>query len=399
MKITQYLFLVTGLLFLTTTWIKGEEPSELNPIYTGVPSLTIAPDARGGGMGDVGAATSPDIASQYWNPAKTAFAWSKAGVTLSYTPWLRKLVGDIDLVHLAGYYKLGTEDRQAIGASIRYFSLGEIILKEAPEDIGTPINPYEMSLDVSYSVKLSENFSGAVAFRYIRSDLSTGQDGSVPGNAYAADIAGYYNKYVMMGSSECLFGLGFNISNIGTKISYDGGNNNHFIPTNLRIGTSLLMPLDDYNTLSLSLDANKLLVPTPPTKVLSTTNLTPEEKDKAEQAYNEAYNKYIETSSISGIFKSFNDAPRGMKEEFEEIMWSLGGEYAYNEQFFVRGGYFYENKNKGNRQYFSLGAGFKMNVFQLDVAYLMATAASNPLDQTLRFSLTFDMDGLRSLVR
>lgn len=391
MKKVQYLFLVVGLLLATTTWVKGqdlgEEPSTLNPIYTGVPSLTIAPDARGGGMGDVGAATSPDVASQYWNPAKTAFAWSKAAVSLSYTPWLRKLVGDIDLIHLAGYYKLGSEDRQAIGASLRYFSLGEVILQEGPQDAGMPINPYEMSVDVSYSTKLSENFSGAVAFRYIRSDLSTGQDGSFPGNAYAADVAGYYNKYVMMGRNECLWGLGFNVSNIGTKISYDGGNINHFIPTNLRLGTSLLMPLDDYNTLSLNLDANKLLVPTPP----DTRELSTEEAQAARDKYNSI-------SSISGIFQSFSDAPRGMKEEFEEIMWSFGGEYAYNEQFFVRGGYFYENQNKGNRQYFSLGAGFKMNVFQLDVAYLMAAAASNPLDQTLRFSLSFDMDGLRNLV-
>lgn len=389
MKKVHYLCLAS-LLFVSSL-VKaddGEKPNELNPIYTGVPSLTIAPDARGGGMGDLGAATTPDMASQYWNPAKTAFAWSKAGVSLSYTPWLRKLVGDIDLVHLSGFYKLGSDDRQAIGASLRYFSLGEVILTEGPQDIGTPIDPYEMSMDVSYSVKLSETFSGAVAFRYIRSDLSTGQDGSQPGNAYAADIAGYYNNYVMMGSSECQLGLGFNISNIGTKISYDGGNTNHFIPTNLRLGTSLLMPLDDYNTLSLSLDANKLLVPTPP----DTRGMTDDERRQAVDDYNAI-------SPISGIFKSFGDAPRGMKEEFEEIMWSLGGEYAYNEQFFVRGGYFYENKNKGNRQYFSLGAGFKMNVFQLDVAYLMATAASNPLDQTLRFSLTFDMDGLRNLVR
>jgi len=392
MKKVQYVIL-SGLLFVTTTTLlaQSEIPRELNPVYTGVPSLSIAPDARGGGMGDIGVATSPDMSSQYWNPAKTAFAWSKAGVELSYTPWLRKLVSDIDLVYLSGYYKLGEDDRQAIGASVRYFSLGEVVLSgpEAGSFAGT-INPYEMALDLSYSIKLSETFSGAVAFRYIRSDLGSGLDEtSDAGNAYAADIAGYYNKYVMMGSSECLLGLGFNISNIGTKISYDGGTINHFIPTNLRIGGSLLMPLDDYNALTLSLDANKLLVPTPP--------VAPE-GNVSDPEYVQALEDYKNTSSISGIFKSFSDAPRGMSEEFEEIMWSLGGEYAYKEQFFVRGGYFYENKNKGNRQYFSLGAGFKMNVFQLDVAYLMATAASNPLDQTLRFSLTFDMDGIRGLV-
>ncbi len=390
MKNLRYVCLVC-ILFISKTAViaQNEKPDELNPIYTGVPSLTIAPDARGGGMGDVGAATTPDMASQYWNPAKTAFAWSKAGVQLSYTPWLRKLVSDIDLAYLSGYYKLGSEDRQAIGASIRYFSLGEVPLTDENNTSLSVINPYEMALDVSYSVKLSETFSGAVAFRYIRSDLGAGvDDETVAGNAYAADIAGYFNKYIMMGHNECLLGLGFNISNVGTKISYDGGNINHFLPTNLRLGGSLLMPLDDYNTLEFSLDANKLLVPTPP----DTKNMTPEEKTEAMDQYNSI-------SPISGIFKSFGDAPGGAKEEFQEIMWSVGAEYAYNNQFFVRGGYFYENPNKGNRQYFSLGAGFKMNVFQLDVAYLMATVPSNPLDQTLRFSLTFDMDGLRSLTK
>ncbi len=389
MRKFQILCLVCMLFVTSAIVAQDETKKDLNPIYTGVPSLTIAPDARGGAMGDVGAATTPDMASQYWNPAKTAFAWSKAGVELSYTPWLRKLVSDIDLAYLSGYYKLGSEDRQAIGASIRYFSLGEVPYTNNEGNTTQIINPYEMALDLSYSVKLSESFSGAVAFRYIRSDLGASiDDGTDAGNAYAADIAGYYNKYVMMGHNECLLGLGFNISNIGTKISYDGFNTSHFIPTNLRIGGSLLMPLDDYNTLSLSLDLNKLLVPTPP----DYDDMTPEEKTAAKDAYDAI-------SPISGIFKSFSDAPGGAKEEFEEIMWSVGAEYGYRDQFFVRGGYFYESPSKGNRQYFSLGAGFKMNVFQLDVAYLMATAPSNPLDQTLRFSLTFDMDGLRSLTR
>jgi hypothetical protein len=376
------------LLLVAVNLTAQEEKSALNPIYTGVPSLTIAPDARGGSMGDVGAATSPDMVSQYWNPAKLPFAWSKAGVQLSYTPWLRKLVGDIDLVYLSGYYKIGSEDNQAVGASIRYFSLGEVDLTNDGGTKYTSISPYEMALDVSYSVKLTENFAGSVAFRYIRSDLGAGVvDGTDVGNAYAADIAGYYNKYVVAGSSECLLGLGFNISNIGTKISYDGGSISHFLPTNLRLGASYLMPLDDYNTLSLSLDLNKYLVPTPP----DTREMDNFDKQAAVDEYNSI-------SPISGIFKSFGDAPGGMKEEFQEIMWSGGAEYAYNNQFFVRGGYFYEHPNKGNRQYFSLGAGFRMNVLQLDVAYLVATAASNPLDQTLRFSLTFDMDGLKGLL-
>ncbi len=362
--------------------------SDFNPLMVGVPSLTIAPDARGGGMGDIGAATEPDIASQYWNPAKYAFAYSKAGVGLSYTPWLRSLVKDIDLAYLSGYYKLGDSDRQAIGASLRYFSLGEITMTDLSGGTYFATNPYEMSLDVSYALKFSELFSGAATFRYIYSDLGAGVEELQPGSAWAADIAGYYNNYMMLGNSECLLGLGFNISNIGTKISYDGGNSNLFIPTNLRIGGSLLMPLDDYNTLSFNLDLNKYLVPTPP----NTEGMSAEEKQKA-------LDDYYAISPIAGIFKSFSDAPGGAKEEFQEIMWSVGAEYAYDHKFFVRGGYFYENPNKGNRQYFSMGAGFKMNVFQMDVAYLISTVPSNPLDQTLRFTLAFDMDGLKNLLK
>jgi hypothetical protein len=362
-----------------------------NPILVGVPSLTIAPDARGGGMGDIGGATDPDLYSQYWNPAKYAFAYSKAGVGLSYTPWLRNLVDDIYLAYLAGYYKLGDDDRQAIGASLRYFSLGEIMLHSAGgEPIGVT-SPYEMSVDLSYSRKLSENFSLAGAFRYIRSDLGTGanaNEGIVPGNAFAADLAGYYSNYIMAGNSECLFGLGFNISNVGTKISYDQGSNSNFIPTNLRLGTSFLFPLDDYNTLSLNLDVNKYLVPTRP----NTEGMSEAEKQAAMDAYNDI-------GPIEGIFRSFTDAPGGMKEKFQEIMWSFGAEYAYNRQFFVRGGYFYENPNKGNRQYFSIGTGFKLSAFQLDAAYLISTLPNNPLDQTLRFSLSFDMDGLKNIMK
>ncbi|MCC8145567.1 MAG: type IX secretion system outer membrane channel protein PorV [Bacteroidales bacterium] len=356
-----------------------------NPLRTGVPSLSIAPDARGGAMGDIGAATEPDVVSQFWNPAKYAFAYSKAGVSLTYTPWLAKLVDDIDLVYLAGFYKLGNNDRHAIGASLRYFSLGRVLLTDSE---GLPLNetsPYEMAVDVSYSLKATETFSLAGAFRFIYSDLGGGVGEEISaGTAVAADIAGYYNNYVMMGNNECLLGLGFNISNIGNKISYDGGNNYSFLPTNLRIGGSLLFPLDDYNTLSINADANKLLVPTPPIEY-------------GEDA--DAWAEYTSQSPITGIFKSFADAPGGFKEELEEITWSLGAEYAYDNQFFVRGGYFHESRNKGNRQFFSLGAGFKLTAFQLDVAYLISTVPSNPLDQTLRFSLSFDMDGLASLMR
>lgn len=362
--------------------------NSFNPIITGVPSLNIAPDARGGGMGDVGAATDPDIASQYWNPAKYAFSYSKAGVGLSYTPWLRSLVKDIDLAYLSGYYKLGDSDLQALGASLRYFSLGEINLTDGSGNAMGTASPYEMAVDVSYSRKLSETFSGAVAFRFIYSDLQAQDDGIQPGTSFGVDIAGYYNNYVMMGNSECLLGLGFNVSNIGPKISFDGGTTGTFIPTNLRLGGSFLMPLDDYNSLAFNLDLNKLLVPTRP----NTEGMTSAEAQEAMDEYNDI-------NSIAGIFKSFGDAPGGMAEEFKEITWSIGAEYAYNNQFFVRGGYYYENPDKGNRQYFSAGAGFKLNVFQLDAAYLISTVPNNPLDQTLRFSLSFDMDGLRGLMR
>jgi hypothetical protein len=371
--------------------MNAQGKKDFDPLIVGVPSLTIAPDARGGGMGDVGAATDPDIYSQFWNPAKYAFAYSKAGIGVSYTPWLRSLVSDIDLAYLSGYYKLGDSDKHAIGASLRYFSLGKIDLT-GPGNGQTygQANPYEMSVDAGYSMKLTETFSGAVNFRFIYSDLGAGvEEDFVPGTSFAVDMAGYWNKYVMIGNSEALLGLGFNISNIGSKISYDNNNTSNFIPTNLRIGGSLLYPLDDYNSLAFNLDLNKYLVPSSP---YSRTYDSEELRQKAIKEYNDM-------SPISGIFKSFSDAPGGSKEEFEEIMWSAGAEYAYDQKFFVRGGYFYESPNKGNRQYFSLGAGFKMNVFILDVAYLISTVPSNPLDQTLRFSLSFDMDGLKNLLK
>lgn len=367
--------------------------NQLNPIYHGVTSLAIAPDARGGGMGDVGAATDPDVHSQYWNPAKYPFCISRAGVSLNYTPWLRQLVNDIDLANLTGYYRIGNYD--ALSASLRYFSLGEVI---ANNDM--TIKPYEMSFDVAYSRMLSENFSAAVALRYIYSDLAYKQDDeTTPGSAFAADIALYHNGYIMLGNRECQLGWGLNISNIGSKISYDEGNTSEFIPTNLRLGASLMVPLDEYNTISFSADLNKFLIPTRPTYE--------QYKEKFPDVGDEDYDGYrnwlegegyYNTSPISGIFKSFSDAPGGFKEELQEIQWSAGIEYSYNNQFFLRGGYHYEHPNKGNRKYFTLGAGFKMNVFSIDAGYVISTAQTNPLDQTLRFSLTFDMDGIQDLL-
>ncbi|MCL3853290.1 type IX secretion system outer membrane channel protein PorV [Parabacteroides sp. GYB001] len=393
-RISTTLIVVFSLLTVFTTW--AQDKSKFAPVNTAVPSLSIAPDARAGAMGDNGASTTPDINSQYWNPAKYAFMYSKAGVSLSYTPWLRKLVNDVALANLSGYYKIGDNDLQAIGASLRYFSLGDISSNSTgnPEDQGYSVSPYEMAFDVSYSRKLSESYSMAVAMRYIRSDM--GQDAQdesrVPGNAFAADIAGYLEKYVVLGQAEALWSLGFNVSNIGTKISYNGGTTNEFLPTTLRLGTGLLYPIDDFNRIGLYLDLSKYLVPSLPYLTEGATDEERAEYDKKKLEYNDV-------SGISGIFKSFGDSPDGFKGELQEVMVSIGAEYSYNDQFFLRGGYFYENANKGNRQYFSVGAGFRMSVFQLDAAYLVSTVQSNPLDQTLRFTLSFDMDGIKNLFR
>jgi hypothetical protein len=378
------------IVFCALTAFAQDEKDYFNPLQFGVPTLSIAPDARSGAMGDVGAATEPDVYSQHWNPAKYAFSYSKAGIGFTYTPWLRKIVDDIYLGYLAGYYKLGSEDRHALSASLRYFSIGRIELTDARGDLIGESSPYEMTADLGYSLKLTETFSLGTALRFIYSDLGSGAglEDLFPGQAFAADVAGYYNNYIMLGQSECMLGIGGTVANIGTKISYDDGITSNFLPTTLRLGASLLAPLDDYNTLSVNLDASKYLIPTPP----DTRSLSDAEKDRV-------LNEYYSISPINGIFKSFSDAPGGAKEEFQEIRWGFGAEYAYDNKFFVRGGYFYENPNKGNFQYFSVGAGFKMKVLQLDVAYLISTVPSNPLDQTLRFSMSFDMDGLKNLMQ
>ena len=376
------------------------QKEQFNPVNTGVTSLSIAPDARAGSMGDVGVATEPDVNSQYWNPAKYPFNIARAGLSMSYTPWLRQLVSDIDLAYLTGFYRIG--DYSAVSGSLTYFSLGEVIAEEYT------IKPYEFAVDVAYSRMLSETFSAAVALRFIYSDLQYDYaEDMEPGTAFAADLALYYNNYIMLGERECMLGLGLNASNIGSKISYDGGSTNEFIPTNLRIGASLLVPLDEYNTISFSADINKLMVPTRPTysQFMSEEYADVSSDDSQYNSYYSEYQGWLEStgyndiSSISGIFKSFSDAPGGFSEELKEIYGGIGVEYCYNQQFSLRGGYHYENEYKGNRKYFTLGAGFKMNVFSLDAAYLISTAQSNPLDQTLRFSLSFDMDGLRDIFR
>ncbi len=364
-----------------------EKTDIFNPERNSVTSQTIAPDARAAGMGDVGAATDPDVNSQYWNPAKYPFCISRAGVALNYTPWLRQLVNDMDLAYLAGYYRIG--DHSAVSASLRYFSLGEVSLTE--EAGGMTINPYEMSIDVAYSLMLSEKFSIAAGVRWIYSDITYDYtEETRAASAFAADIACYYQDYIMLGQRECQLGLGLNISNIGSKINFDGSENSEFIPTNMRLGASLMVPIDEYNRFTIAADANKMLVPTYPLIKDGESN---EDYDQRVQK------DYYDISSISGIFKSFGDAPGGFKEELQEIRWSVGAEYVYNDKFSLRAGYHHESENKGNRKYFTFGAGFRMSAFSLDCGYVWATAKSNPLDQTLRFTLAFDMDGIKELFR
>lgn len=365
-----------------------EKVDMFNPEKNSVTSQSIAPDARAGGMGDVGAATDPDVASQFWNPAKYPFTISRAGVSLNYTPWLRQLVSDIDLAYLVGYYRIG--DYSAVSGSLRYFSLGEVFYGDT-DDTQMTLNPYEMSFDVAYSIMLSEKFSIAAGVRWIYSDLTYNySDTSSPGSAFAVDIAAYYQNYVNIGQRECQLGIGLDISNVGSKINFGGDENSEFLPANLRLGASLMVPVDEYNRFSIAVDANKPLVPTMPVKM---------DGESDEDFITRKQNDYYDVSPISGIFKSFGDAPGGFKEEMQEIRWSVGAEYVYNDKFSLRAGYHHESENKGNRKYFTVGAGFKMNVFSLDAGYVIATAKSNPLDQTLRFSLSFDMDGLKDLFK
>ena len=388
-KTTKTILLLAAAICTTLAANAQDDPKDIfNPVSHGVTSLAIAPDSRGGGMGDIGAATDPDVNSQYWNPAKYPFTISRAGLAVSYTPWLRKLVNDIDLAYVAGYYRIG--DWQAISASLRYFSLGEVPITGSRGEQLSSISPYEMAVDVAYSRMLSQRFSAAVALRFIYSDLAYNRDeGMRPGKAFGADIALFYSDYIMLGQRECMINWGLNLSNIGSKISYDGGNSSEFLPTNFRTGVSLMVPIDNYNIISISADVNKLMVPTRPMQ----------QEGESEVEYQERLDEeYRDLSPIKGIFTSWSDAPGGFKEELREFTWGLGLEYSYNNQFKVRGGYHWEDASKGNRKYFSVGAGFSMSVFSLDAAYLISTAQSNPLDQTLRFSLAFDMDGLKDLI-
>ena len=392
------LLIISFILVGSVVVVMAENPKNFyNPVTSGVPSLTISPDARAGGMGDVGAATEPDINSQYWNPAKYANIKSVAGVSLSYTPWLRKIVKDIDLAYLAGYYKIG--DLQAVSMSLRYFSLGSISLTD---NEGNPMGtgkPNEFSLDVAYSRQLSKYFSMAVAMRYIYSGLGIKDENYSPGHAFGADIAMYSGIPISLNTGVSMLGIGLNLSNISTKISYDKRNTEIFLPANMRLGVSYAIPFDAYNKLSINFDINKILVPAYPLSKNYEGGATGE-------AYIAAKEKYDKMSSIAAIFYSFADAydnpaytrKEAFMGELREVNWSTGLEYSYNNQFFGRFGYSNESKWKGNRKFFTFGAGFKLTAFQLDVGYVLGLAPTTPLDQTLRFSLSFDVDGLKDLV-
>jgi hypothetical protein len=387
-KILLLLF-VTGL-SLYPAWADDDyKTNTFNPVEHAVISQTIAPDARAAGLGDVGCATDPDVNSQAWNLAKYPFCISRAGVSLNYTPWLRRLVSDIDLAYVAGYYRIG--DYGALSASLRYFSLGEVYTDINAEDASMTVKPYEMAVDLGYSRMLSEKFSLGVAIRWIYSDLRYDySEDSKPASAFAADIGLYYNNYVMLGNRECQLGLGLFASNIGSKISYYGDEESQFLPANLRIGASLMVPINEWNRFTIAADANKLMVPTVPVQGVDENNSDYQDRVRRQ---------YSDVSSISGIFKSFSDAPGGFKEELQEIQWSVGAEYTYNDKFTIRAGYHHEAEAKGNRKYFTVGGGFRMSVFSLDVGYVISTAQNNPLDRTLRFTLAFDMDGIRDLFR
>ena len=386
MKLTKSIAAIALMATALTAWSQDDiKNTEFNPVTTGVTSLSITPDARGASMGDLGAATEADVNSQFWNPSKYAFAYSRAGVSLSYTPWLRKIVNDIYLANLSGYYKIGSSDNQAVSASLRYFSLGEVMATDGDGAMVSTINPFELSVDLGYSRKLSEKFSMGVVLRYIYSDLgysdmNTG-DQTSSASAFSADLSGYYTTFPVIGRNECQWSLGFNISNIGSKVSYNKGNDPAYLPANLKIGTAFTFPLADYNNLTLAFDANKMLVPAKPRLADYEDAL----------AYDDALQEWKDKSSISGIFDSFSD------NFAKRITYSVGAEYAYNQQFFLRGGYYYESKYAGNRQYFGLGAGFSLNVIKIDASYMIATAQNSPLDQTLRFTLSFDMDGIKDL--
>lgn len=350
--------------------ISGQDTSR-RVITTAVPFLSIAPDPKSGAMGDVGVATTPDANSTYWNPAKLAFANQKAGVAFSFTPWLTKYVDDMSLSYLSGFYKL--DNNQALGLSMTYFDLGDIELTDGSGGSLGSFNPREFALSATYSRKLSEKFSLGVTGKFIHSNLSGNITTSPttdpkPGTSIAADIGIYHNSQISFVKKQSLLSYGVSITNIGSKITYNSADEEDFIPTNLKLGGALSTFLDPYNKITFALDLNKLMVPTP-------------QPDGSER----------DKGVLEGMFSSFGDAPNGFTEEMQEIMISSGLEYEYKETFALRAGYFYENENKGNRKYFTFGAGFQVKKLEFNFSYLIPQFQDHPLAETLRFGMIVDL--------
>ncbi len=386
-----FIFLTALVCALT---VSAQVDDTMNPLITSMPSLSIAPDARAAGMGDLGVATEADFNSQYWNPAKYAYMYSKGGITANYTPWLRKLVSEIDLAYLAGFYNFG-DLGGGIGASFTYFSMGDVSLTDANGNTTiTTVRPNEWALDLSYFRKLHEYVSMAVAVRFLYSDLNNGVNTSLstgsemhPAWTMAADISLYYRQPIEIATGESHFNLGFSLKNLGGKMTYADDGSSNFIPASMNLGVSYELPLNKYNFLTFNLETNKMLVPSRYSKYAA---------DQTTHKYTQA--EYNALNPARGWFQSFADAPGGSKEEFDEVRWGAGIEYSYNKQFFARAGYSYESYYKGNRNYLTFGAGFHLSIVTLDVSYCVGLAASNPLDQTMRFTLGFDLAGIKDLV-
>lgn len=377
---------------INTQNLNGRETS-VNAITTAVPFLLIGPDSRAGAMGDGGVVTSPDVYSNHWNSSKFAFMEKKYAFGLAYTPWLQNLVPDINLAYLGGYYKL--DKKQTFGYSLRYFSLGDITFTDIAGNVTGSGNPNELAVDFSYNRKLSDRFAIGTAFRYINSNLAQGQSvqngqSVKAGQSVAVDVSGFYksDEYIINGKKTS-FAYGFDVSNIGAKMNYTNATDRYFIPTNLRLGAASTVKIDNYNEITVFVEANKLLVPTNPIYAVDSDNAIIRDSN------GDPIIVKGQTTNVSvprGIFQSFNDAPGGLTEELHEIYYSAGFEYWYDKQFAIRGGYFYEHPTKGNRQYFTFGAGIKYNIFGLDLSYLVPTTQRNPLENTLRFSLTFNFE-------
>ena len=387
----KILISLAALLCLSTS-VKAVDDT-MNPLITAMPSLSIAPDARAAGLGDVGVATEADFNSQYWNPAKYAYMYTKGGITANYTPWLRKLVGDIDLAYLAGFYNFG-DLAGGIGASFTYFSMGDVALTDAQGQTLQNVRPNEWALDLSYFRKLHEYVSMSVAVRFLYSDLNNGVNSTATGATemhpawtMAADIALYYKQPIELPMGTSHFSLGFSLKNLGGKMTYADDGSSNFIPASMNLGVGYELPCDQHNFLTFNLETNKLLVPSRKSKSAP---------DETTHQYTQE--QYSQINPAKGWFQSFADAPGGAKEEFNEVRWGAGIEYSYNKQFFARAGYSYENYYKGNRNYITFGAGFHLSIVTLDVSYCVGLAATNPLDQTMRFTLGFDLYGIKDLV-